>query len=109
MSKKLSFSLLVAVMLCSGLTFLSAPSNAGGWVGLGLSVRVPLPAWQVGAAVVSPHLGHVWVPGYWDWRAQRRLWVAGSWVRPYRAGAVWVAPCRTWRAGGWFYRRGYWR
>ena len=29
----------------------------------------------------APRRGYVWVPGYWDWRYDRRHWVRGHWVR----------------------------
>lgn len=52
--------------------------------------------------------GHVWVPGYWDWRSDRYHWVAGHWVRA-RPGYVY-RPARWYvRDGRWYLDHGRWR
>ena len=25
--------------------------------------------------------GYIWVPGYWDWRGYRQVWIDGTWTR----------------------------
>jgi hypothetical protein len=31
-------------------------------------------------AYPAPRVGHVWIPGYWDWRLNNWEWVVGYWV-----------------------------
>ncbi|MEP7155382.1 MAG: YXWGXW repeat-containing protein [Betaproteobacteria bacterium] len=63
----------------------------------------PLRAERIPAA----RRGYVWVPGYWDWRGHRHVWVRGVYVkerRGYRyAPHQWVQ-----RDGGWYMERGRW-
>ncbi len=51
--------------------------------------------------------GYAWVPGYWDWRGRRYVWVRGTWVRERRGYAYhphrWVE-----RDGRWVLERGRW-
>src|SRR5438876_12419861 len=57
--------------------------------------------------VPAPRYGHVWVPGYWDWRYARHYWVPGHWRHArhgyYYAPARWVE-----RDGRWYYARPGW-
>jgi len=45
--------------------------------------------------------GYVWAPGYWNWRGNRHVWVAGHWVRERRG--------YEWRPHRWVERDGRWR
>jgi len=58
--------------------------------------------------VPAPRVGFVWVPGYWDWRGHRHVWIRGHWIRHrpgyYYQPAVWAPYGGQWR----FYRP-YWR
>ncbi|MGV7207973.1 YXWGXW repeat-containing protein [Oxalobacteraceae bacterium A2-2] len=58
-------------------------------------------------AVPAPRRGYVWVPGYWDWRGHRHVWVKGTWVRE-RRGYVYHQPQWVERNGHWEMRRGSW-
>ena len=51
--------------------------------------------------------GYAWVPGYWDYRAQRYIWVHGHWERA-RHGYVYREP--RWERDGdrWRLQRGSW-
>lgn len=51
--------------------------------------------------------GHVWVPGYWDWRGHHHVWVAGHYIRE-RPGYVYYAPRWEQRDGHWFLERERW-
>ncbi len=31
----------------------------------------------------EPRHGYNWVPGYWDWRGHRQVWIAGAWVQAH--------------------------
>ncbi len=55
----------------------------------------------------APRDGYVWVPGYWDWRHQHHVWVAGTWLRE-RRGYVYHAPEWRERDGHWEMVRGNW-
>jgi hypothetical protein len=54
--------------------------------------------------------GHVWVPGYWGWRAHRRLWIEGAWAVPPQPNMVWIAPQQVWdeRSRQWVWAEGHW-
>ena len=43
-----------------------------------VQIAPPEPRYE---AVPAPRHGHVWAPGYWDWRGNRHQWHAGSWQR----------------------------
>ena len=57
--------------------------------------------------VPPPRYGYIWVPGHWDWRGHRHVWVRGKWLKerpgyryqPYR----WVE-----RNGDWYLERERW-
>jgi len=57
--------------------------------------------------VPAARAGHVWVPGYWDWRHGRYHWVAGHYVR-HRPG-YYYEPVRWAYRDGRYYRSGGWR
>jgi hypothetical protein len=69
-------------------------------------VRVAPPPARV-EATPAPRHGHVWVPGYWDWRGHRHVWTAGHWERE-RRGYVYHEPRWVERNGGWYMERGRW-
>jgi hypothetical protein len=56
-----------------------------------------------------PIPGHVWVPGYWDWRGSRHEWMPGRWTPPPRHGAAWVEPRWHRDQRGWQFTPGRWR
>ncbi|MES2206016.1 MAG: YXWGXW repeat-containing protein [Pseudomonadota bacterium] len=33
--------------------------------------------------------GYIWAPGYWNWRGNRHVWMAGHWVKE-RPGRRWI-------------------
>jgi hypothetical protein len=51
--------------------------------------------------------GYVWVPGHWEWRHGKHVWVAGHQVRA-RRGHHWEADRWVERNGRWELRRGRW-
>lgn len=57
--------------------------------------------------VPAPRRGHVWVPGYWEWRGRRHVWIPGTWVVA-RPGYAYVAPAWVERNGRWYFERGRW-
>ena len=95
--------LLVALMLAS-LAAIAVPSYARD-VDVYLNVAPPPPRYEV---VPGPRYGHVWVPGYWDWRGHRHVWISGHWER-VRHGHRWHESRWVERDGRWYLERGGWR
>ena len=83
-----------------------APTMAQAAVDVDLVVRIPPPAPRV-EVVPAPRVGYVWVPGYWHWRENRHVWVAGTWVRE-RPGYVYERPNWVERDGQWHFAGGGW-
>ncbi len=40
----------------------------------------------------QPSSAHKWVAGYWAWRDDHYLWIAGHWEVPPRPDATWMPP-----------------
>jgi hypothetical protein len=100
--KKLFLGSLVAVALGSVTLPAAARTNVDLYVNVG---PPPAPLYEV---VPAPRYGFVWVPGYWDWRGHRHVWVAGHYVRS-RPGYVYHTP-RYYESGGrWYVAQGGWR
>ena len=55
----------------------------------------------------SPRPGYVRAPGYWDWRRNRHVWVAGSW-EPECRGYSYNAAQWQQHDGRWSLRREEW-
>src|SRR5829696_1586910 len=71
-----------------------------------IDVRVapPPPRQEV---VPEARRGYLWVPGYWDWRGRRHVWVNGHWERA-RRGYAYRAPEWVQEGDRWRLRRGAW-
>jgi hypothetical protein len=93
--------LLLATMLAGSFGTMSVPATSAEII-----VRTAPPPMRSEAAP-PPRRGHVWVPGYWDWRNNRYTWVRGHWVRE-RRGYVYNQPTWRERDGRWVYSRGGW-
>jgi len=72
-------------------------------------VTAPPPPPQREIILERPSPTHVWVSGYWAWRAGRHVWVGGHWATPPRTGVVWVGPRWETRGGRHVFVDGYWR
>jgi hypothetical protein len=57
--------------------------------------------------VPAARRGYVWAPGYWNWRGNRHVWVAGSWARE-RPGYAYRPHQWVERDGRWNLQRGGW-
>jgi WXXGXW repeat (2 copies) len=101
---------LVGVLVAAGLGVASIMSsgNAAAHADVFIRVAPPVPYVEV---VPSYRHGYVWVPGYWDWRADRyggrHVWIAGTWVRE-RRGYAYVPHQWVHRDGYWVQSRGRW-
>lgn len=93
--------LLFAAMLAASTIGLAPPAVARYVV-----VQTAPPPLRV-EAVPAPRVGYVWVPGYWDWRGHRHVWVGGLWVR-HRPGYRYYKPRWVERGGRWSLERGRW-
>lgn len=56
-----------------------------------------------------PSPRHVWIDGYWGWRAGRHVWIGGHWELPPRERVEWVEPRWERRSNGFVLVEGFWR
>ena len=96
--------LLLAGLVAAALGSFSVPADACTDVDVYLNFGPPPVRYEV---VPAPRAGHVWVPGFWEWRGHRHVWVTGRWMRE-RPGYHY-APARWEEVNGrWVLRRGVW-
>lgn len=69
-----------------------------------VQVAPPPPRYEA-VPVMRP--GQVWVPGHWEWRNNRHVWLAGYYTRA-RPGYVYSQPVWEQRGDRWSYRPGAW-
>jgi hypothetical protein len=72
-------------------------------------VNLPPPKPRVEVMLARPSQRHVWISGYWIWRARRHSWVEGHWELPPRGRTVWVVPRWEVRGSGHVFIQGFWR
>ncbi|WP_426210312.1 YXWGXW repeat-containing protein [Massilia sp. TWP1-3-3] len=94
--------LLVAAMLAGSLGTVAAPASSAIIV-----VRQAPPAPRT-EAVPAARRGHVWVPGHWDWRGERYVWVKGNYMRERRS-YMYDQPSWEERDGRWHRTGDAWR
>jgi len=93
---------LLLAALAAGSITCAVPAFAA--VDVFVDVAPPAPRYEV---VPAPRAGHVWIPGYWDWRGNRYVWVRGHWERE-RHGYYWHPNRWVERDGRWMLERGRW-
>jgi hypothetical protein len=71
----------------------------------------PPPPVQAEVVIAQPSPAHVWVPGYWAWRAPRRayVWISGHWIVPTSPRHVWVSGHWARHRDGHVWVEGHWR
>lgn len=69
----------------------------------------PPPPPQEEMIPAQPSSVHVWVGGYWGWRAGRHFWQAGRWEIPAQPGSVWIEPRWVRRGRGYVFVAGNWQ
>jgi WXXGXW repeat (2 copies) len=74
----------------------------------GVVYREPPPIAQE-VVSIAPSPVHIWIGGYWAWRAHNYAWVPGYWARPPRPHAAWVPGVWLRISGGWSWQAGHWR
>jgi hypothetical protein len=98
--KSMIRKLLLAGVVASALGSIAVPASAQIYV----QVAPPAPMHEV---VPAPRAGYVWAPGYYDWRNNRHVWVAGHWVAE-RPGYAYMTPRWVERDGRWYMERRGW-
>jgi hypothetical protein len=58
--------------------------------------------------IERPSPAHIWLGGYWGWRAGRHVWIGGRWDLPPRQDVIWVAPHWVRRGHGYIFVQGCW-
>lgn len=100
LNKKRILGLLTAVSL----TAIAAPAVAKTDIDVFLNFGPPAVRYE---SVPAPRVGFVWTPGYWDWRGNAWIWIAGNYVRE-RPGYYWHAPQWVQGSRGWYSQPGRW-
>jgi hypothetical protein len=100
-TKKILISVLLAAATIGAIAT-PLPSLAA--VGVYLNFGPPPPPVEI---IPPPRYGYVWVPGYWNWRGHRHVWVQGVWIRE-RPGHVYQPHRWVERGGRWYFERGHW-
>jgi hypothetical protein len=97
-------ALIVALVAAGSVGTVAVPATATASTGVYVQIAPPAPRYEV---VPAPRRGYVWVPGYWDWRGHRHVWVGGIWVRE-RVGYRYRPHEWIERGGRWEFNRGGW-
>lgn len=71
-----------------------------------VSINIGPPAARI-EAFPQARRGQQWVPGYWDWRRGRHVWVPGTWLR-VQPGYRYSQPQWVSHNGRWILVRGHW-
>ncbi|HXF78280.1 MAG TPA: YXWGXW repeat-containing protein [Usitatibacter sp.] len=94
--------LLLGALATASIGVMPLPSLAD--TGIFVDIAPPAPRYEV---VPSPRAGYAWVPGFWDWRGRRHVWVKGHFERE-RAGFVYAPNHWVEEGGRWRLDRGHW-
>ena len=97
--------LILGTLVAASLGSFTLPAAARTNVDFHVSVAPPPVQYEV---VPAPRMGFVWVPGIWEWRSHRHVWVGGHWVRS-RPGHVYHRPRWYDHNGRWYFAHGGWR
>ncbi len=97
-------SFIAAALAVSSLGAVVA-TPAAAQVAFQVQVAPPPPRFEPAPAA---RRGQVWVPGYWDWRRSRHVWVAGHYERA-RPGYVYAPTQWVQRGDRWEMQRGNWQ
>jgi hypothetical protein len=91
---------IIAALLASSVAVFALPASAEIYV----NIAPPAPRYEV---VPAPRAGYIWVPGYWDWRGSRHVWMKGHWEHE-RHGLYWHPNRWVERDGHYVLERGRW-
>lgn len=99
-------TLLSGLALSAVLGAMALPMPAAARVDTVVTINVGPPPPRV-EVVPAARRGYNWVPGYWDWRGNRHVWVRGNWVQA-RQGYYYNQPQWVSQNGRWVLQRGNW-
>jgi hypothetical protein len=94
--------LLLGALAAASIGVLPLPSLAD--TGIFVDVAPPAPRYEV---VPAARPGYTWIPGYWDWRGHRHVWVKGRFEREHR-GMYWHPNRWVQHDGRWSLEHGRW-
>jgi len=95
---------LAALVVVGAAAYAPTASQAQPHVAVYIGSAPPAPIYE---RVPGPRHGHVWAPGYWEWRGHRHAWVPGHYVVA-RPGYVYAAPRWQQRQGRWYMEPSRW-
>ncbi len=107
LKKSLASKLLAACLAVASLGTVTILTATPAWAesNIGLRGAPPLPRYE---AMPPARRGHIWVPGHWEIRGARQVWVGGVWLKE-RPGYRYDAPAWVQHDGRWEMHRGGWR
>lgn len=94
--------LLLGALAAAAIGVMPLPSLAD--TGIYVDIAPPSPRYEVEPA---PRAGFVWVPGFWDWRGHRHVWVKGRFEREHH-GMYWHPNRWVQHEGRWSLEHGHW-
>ena len=94
--------LLLGALATAAIGVMPLPSLAD--TGVYVDIAPPAPRYEV---VPAPRAGYVWVPGFWDWRGHRHVWVKGHFERE-RHGMYWHPNRWVQHENRWSLEHGHW-
>ena len=97
-------TLTLAALIAIGAAFAPLPALAQTDFQLYIGSAPPAPIYE--RIPVARH-GHVWAPGYWEWRGHRHHWVPGHYIVA-RPGYVYAPPAWRERQGRWYMEPARW-
>lgn len=100
MKRTLSLAALIAI----GAAFAPLPALAQTDFQVYIGSGPPAPIYE---RIPGPRHGHVWAPGYWEWRGHRHAWVPGHYVVA-RPGYAYAPPSWHQRQGRWYMEPARW-
>ena len=96
--------LLAALIAIGAAATAALPAQAQPHVSVIISNAPPAPIYE---RIPGPRRGHVWAPGYWEWRGNRHDWRPGHYVVA-RPGYVYAPPSWHHRGNRWVMEPSRW-
>lgn len=96
--------ILAALIAIGSAATIPLSAQAQPHVSVVISNAPPAPIYE---RIPGPRRGHVWAPGYWEWRGHRHDWVPGHYVVA-RPGYVYAPPSWHHRGNRWVMEPSRW-
>ncbi|MBQ5947088.1 YXWGXW repeat-containing protein [Massilia sp. ST3] len=97
-------TLALAALIALGAATAPLPSLAQTHFEVVIGSAPPAPVYE---RIPGPRHGHVWAPGYWEWRGHRHAWVPGHYIAA-RPGYAYAPPVWRQGRGGWYLEPARW-